>query len=175
VATHRASCPCLGLLVYAAFLLSLLTGIGCAAGPIHSQVLDAQTGQPVPGAIVLGVWTKRGGLPGLTNTRLVGVQEVEVDAEGRFTLERPTDRYQEEDITVYKFGYLAWSNWLLWPSFKHRPDRQVPPVIRLDAFPPAGNRSDHLMFIGHSRSNVLYGSSKDPKFEQELERERRMR
>ena len=152
----------------------LLCGAGCAtAGPIQSQVLDAQTGQPVSGAIVLGVWTKRVGL-GEHHTELVGVNEVEVDAQGRFVLPRPRGHYDEERITVYKFGYVAWSNHLLFPSLKRRPEQQVPLTIPLELFPPAESHREHMMFIRSATSSVLFGLSDNPKFYNATYREDRM-
>lgn len=93
------------------WLLVVLVG-GCATltriGPVTGRVVDAATGQPIAGAVVLGVWTKAGGLPGLPVTKLVDVRETETDGAGRFVLERPdTIVINEESVTVYKFGYVA--------------------------------------------------------------------
>ena len=68
-----------------ACLVLALAITGCAT-TLRGQVVDAQTGQPIPGAVILGVWTKGGGVPGLAHTDLVGVREAETDAEGRFEL-----------------------------------------------------------------------------------------
>jgi hypothetical protein len=147
-----------------------LLAMACAHAPIRGQVLDAHTGQPIPGAIALGVWTKRVGW-GESHTVLVGVQETEVDAQGRFTLDRPSPRYEEERITVYKFGYIAWSNRSVWP-FERRRDFKVPSVIGLEQFPANGDHREHLMFIGSARGSSLNYAA--PKFEKELEREWRL-
>ena len=66
------------------FLLALLVGTSCAR-TIQGQVLDAETGKPIAGAVVLGVWTKPRGF-GEHYTELVGVREAETDADGRFVL-----------------------------------------------------------------------------------------
>ena len=153
----------------------LLAGTACAArvGPITAQVLDAQTNQPIPGAIVLGVWTTKGeGIFGAhAPTKLVGVQEVETDAQGRFTLERPGwVGEDDESITVYKFGFVAWSNLFLWPTSKRREDSRVPAQILLEAFPGGGDRRKHISFIsGATRGG---DNSRDtPKFFQAIQGE----
>ncbi len=165
-------------LLVAAGLLCLLLGNGCAGiGTVRSQVVDTKTGQPVQGAVVLGVWTKQVGLLGMYRTELVGVKEVGVDAQGRFELERPGDlSVDEEKITVYKFGYVAWSNQFLFPSFQRREDTRVPDKIPLDPFPFGGNHQDHMGFIRMATSSSL--SAGDPayvKWRNALEREDRMR
>jgi hypothetical protein len=163
------------LLFCAGLLGLLLGGTACAArsGPIAAQVLDAQTGQPIPGAIVLGVWTTKGeGIFGAhAPTKLAGVKEVETDVQGRFTLERPGMVAEEdESITVYKFGYVAWSNLFLWPTSKRREDSQVPAQILLQVFPEGSDRRRHISFIsGATRGG---DNSRDtPKFFQAVQRE----
>jgi hypothetical protein len=164
--------------LFTAGALCLLLGGGCAGiGTIRSQVVDAQTGQPVQGAVVLGVWTKGAGLPGLSHTELVGVREAETDADGRFELEQ-VRRWllDEKSITVYKFGYVAWSNQFIFPSFQRREDTRVPDTIRLDPFPFGGNHQDHMSFVRMATSSSL--SAGDPayvKWRNALERENRMR
>src|SRR3989304_312802 len=64
----RKICPALGMM----FLLFALAGTGCA-GTLKGQVVDAQTGTPIAGAVILGVWMKYVGPPGLEHApRAVG-------------------------------------------------------------------------------------------------------
>jgi hypothetical protein len=113
------------------------------------------------------------------HTELVGVREVETDAEGRFTLERPSSRYNREDgesVTVYKLGYVAWNNLFTFPPIGsgRREDTTVPPEIRLEGFPEGESHPRHLSFISDAiASTISYRGSK-PKFDKALERERRM-
>jgi hypothetical protein len=155
-------------------LLCLIPSPGCA-GSIQGQVLDAQTGQPVAGAVVLGVWTKQAGLPGLSHTELVGVTEVEVDAQGHFTLERPRVTYGEESVTVYKFGYVAWNNLFIFPTSRRRKDTGVPPQILLEGFPPGESHQRHVSFISNATAAGMYGHERDPRFQNAIDREFRMR
>jgi len=123
-------------------------GTGCA-GTIQGQVVDAQTSQPIAGAIVLGVWTKVAGLPGLHHHELVGVQEVETDAEGRFMLERPRRIIYEDDesVTVYKPGYVAWNNLIVFPNSVRRKDTRLSSQIILERFPSGKGHQRHVSFI----------------------------
>jgi hypothetical protein len=156
-------------------LLLAVAITGCAT-TLRGQVLDAQTGQPIPGAVVLGVWTKAGGMPGLVHTDLVGVREAETDGEGRFELEGVSGwLLDEKSITVYKFGYVAWSNQFIFPTFARREETGVPPQVRLDPFPPDGNHRKHLDFIDQTGSIFMYGWQAIPKLQRATERERALR
>lgn len=160
-------------------LAALLLGLPATAcgGNIEGQVLDAQTGKPIQGAVVLGVWTKVAGLPGLHHTELVGVREVETDAEGRFTLERPSSPYNQEDgesVTVYKFGYVAWNNLFIFPTSERRKNNQVPTQILLQRFPEGESHRRHISFISGAKRAGMYGYESNPKFESAVDREMRM-
>ncbi len=97
-------------------------------------------------------------------TELVGVKEVEVDAQGRFELERPGDlSVDEESVTVYKFGYVAWNNQFLFPSLQRREDTHVPEQIRLEMFPFGESRTSHRDFISLATMGVGL-SSRAPRF-----------
>ena len=160
--------PCGGQAWGVVTLLALVTGLatGCmVTGQIRGQVLDAQTRQPLPGAIALAVWTTAEGVPGLTYTKLLGVQEAEVDVQGRFTLERPAGGVYgaHESVTVYKFGYTAWNNREIFPTYQRREDTQVPAEIRLDTFPLGANHIRHVDFLSHVTGGVGL-SSRAPMF-----------
>jgi hypothetical protein len=171
--TDRTWPPWVGALSGLAVLLAVFTGSGCAR-TIEGQVLDAQTGQPIAGAVVLGVWIGGGGMPGLSHAVLLGVREAETDTEGRFVLESLWRPFIEERITAYKVGYLGWSNLFLFPSLKRRDDRRVPPEIRLDHFSPGVRHSDHMDFI-HLATGSSVSSGSWVKFRGAIDREERMR
>ena len=156
-------------------LLLALLGTGCATWPIGAQVLDAATRQPIAGAVVLGVWTKVVGI-GLSYSELVGVAETETDADGHFELERRgwSGIRRDESITVYKFGYVAWSNIYLFPTSKRRENQRVPKEILLERFPPGESHQRHMDFISDSMKGGLYGRQLIPKFSGAIERERNL-
>jgi len=157
------------------FLVSALAIAGCAT-TLRGQIVDAQTGQPISGAVILGVWTKGGGLPGLAHTDLVGVREAETDRDGRFELEGVSGwLLDEKKITVYKFGYVAWSNQFIFPTFNRREETGVPPQVRLEIFPPGGNHREHMGFIGMATSSSLSaGDFSYVKMRNALDRENKM-
>jgi hypothetical protein len=162
---ENCSRGCLRPLALGTLLLITLLGTGCMSlGPIRSQVLDAQTGQPVPGAIALGVWTRREGPPGLRATTLAGYKEVEVDAQGRFVLEPPEGlSFSEESVTVYKPGYIAWNNLDVFPTLEPRKETRVPTQILLERFPPGERHTKHISFISTQTLGVGL-SGRAPKF-----------
>jgi len=168
--------PCLLRMTFTVITFLACLGAGCARfGPIRSQVLDVQTGHPIPGAVVLGVWTKTVGF-GFTSGELVGVSEAEVDADGRFTLERPEATLTaNESVTVYKFGYLAWNNEEIFPSWKHREDTSVPTRIFLELFPTGMSHERHMGFVSRVIRSALSLRENGFKFKQAIEREERMR
>jgi hypothetical protein len=124
--------------------------------PIEAQVVDAQTGQPLAGAVVVGVWTREAGLPGLYYGKLVGVKEAVTDAQGRFTLGRPWSLWsRQESVTAYKFGYVAWNNLYLFPYSERRPDSQAPARIPLERFPEGASHRKHIYFIDGARWSTM--------------------
>ena len=159
------------LMGFAVLFLLLLVGTGCA-GTLKGQVLDAQTGQPIEGAVVLGVWTKYSGLPGLQYGELAGVKETETDVDGRFVLETAGSLGAEEAVTIYKSGYVAWSNLFMFPTSERRQDIRVPSRIMLERFPPGQSHQRHVDFIsGARRAGMGYGRESIPKFWNALQRE----
>jgi hypothetical protein len=159
-------------------LLFLLTQshIGHAE-TLKGQVLDAESGKPIAGAVVLGVWTKKAGLPGLHHTDLVGVKEVETNDQGWFELEKPAGPFHEdgESVTVYKPGYVAWNNLHEFPSIKRRPEGHIPNRIQLSLFSADQSHKRHLNFIDDARLSLFYDGKLVPKLSAALSEERKLR
>jgi hypothetical protein len=98
-------------------LLSMLAVVGPAdaAGPWRGQVVDAETGQPLEGVVVLAVWDKLS--PGVMHPRREyhDVDEVVTDADGRFIIpERrvvtanPFVNLDGPNLHMFKPGYGRW-------------------------------------------------------------------
>ena len=105
------------LALCAAVLLGLATAAPAAhaAGPWRGQIVDAETGQPLEGVVVVAAWEAI--LPGLIHERYEfhDVDEVVTDADGRFLLpERsltplnPFGRIDGPQLTIFKGGYGRW-------------------------------------------------------------------
>jgi hypothetical protein len=86
-----------------------------AAGPWRGQVVDAETGQPIEGVVVVAVWERLS--PGVIHQARAfhDVDEVVTDAEGRFVLpERelsppnPVVTIDGPQLTMFKGGYGLW-------------------------------------------------------------------
>jgi len=127
-------------------LLCAAACFGCGT-TIRGRVVDAATGQPLAGVAVLGVWQRIAGLPGLHHHELVGVTEAQTDENGRFSLRRPRALADEESVTAYKFGYVAWNNIYVFPSLARRSSDRVPSTVPLERFPADQSHSKHLTFI----------------------------
>lgn len=151
---------------------ALLTG--CATGPIRARVLDAETREPIVGAVVLGVWTRVVGI-GLSHSEDVGLAESETDRNGRFELERrgTSGVRRDEAVTVYKFGYIAWNNSFVFPGWQRRETPQIPEVILLERFPTGLSHRDHLSFIDQAALGRSSNAA-TPRFGNSLEREREL-
>lgn len=157
----------------AALFLVTLAGNGCAAS-LKGQVVDARTGEPIQGAVVVGVWTRVAGWPGLHHHELIAVKETETDAEGRFALERAAQPAFEDDesVTIYKFGFIAWNNIVAYPSWKRRPTTSVPSQIPLESFPPGASHQEHMIFIENARrASGMYGHDMIPRFSNAIRQE----
>ncbi len=78
--------------------------------PITTKVVDAETGEPIEGAVVMVEWTNKRGL-GLTYTKTYKVEEVATDSEGIAKLEGiPPGKASLYIVAVYRKGYVLWSN-----------------------------------------------------------------
>ena len=108
-------------------LLMMLLPTAACAGPksgksISGKVIDAETGQPIEGAIILVEWTKTHGF-GNTYTTSEKVAEVLSDNNGIVNIPGYDVRFvNDPDITIYKPGYVAWSNQWIFPDTRKRTD-----------------------------------------------------
>ncbi|MBI5550298.1 MAG: carboxypeptidase regulatory-like domain-containing protein [Desulfobacterales bacterium] len=83
--------------------------VGCGWNyPIQGQVVDAETGQPVEGAVVAVRWTHYYLTPMGTARDEYGTTEVITDAQGHFTV--PKYPFASHFMGAYKKGYICWSS-----------------------------------------------------------------
>jgi len=134
-----------------AFALVLIN-TGCYA-EITGKVIDAETGLPIEGAIVLVEWTVTKGLPGMTYHESYKVAEIVTDNEGKVTISGVSNLLiNPPDVTVYKNGYVAWNSNFIFPGYKKRADFkwQNGAVFKLEKFKAQYSFIEHQSFIGEA-------------------------
>jgi hypothetical protein len=138
---------------------------------ITGVVFDSETGEPIEGAVVLVGWSKTSLFPpGLPTTRTVKVSEAITDGEGKFKLPGIFNlRVNPPYLTVYKKGYVAWSNEYIFPDWEKRTDFKWNSgyVFKLEKFKPEYSFDDHVAFIGG-----MIKSAHGEKFDRALDWER---
>lgn len=148
-------------------LCFLMMSTGCDE-TITGRVVDAQTGQPIEGAVILVEWTKTGGLPGMTHTKSYKVVEVVTDREGKATIEGVTSLSASSPrVTVYKKGYVAWNNLHIFPDYERRTDFKWKNnyVFKLEKFRPEYGYVEHTGFIGFAISSNIAMNLKQKMFD----------
>ena len=136
-------------LIILLMLLMLLPCIGCTT-PITGKIVDAETGQPIKGAILLVEWTKVHGF-GNTYTSSEKVAEVFSDKDGIVKIPGYNDpTAQGPDVTIYKPGYVAWNSNYIFPGNKNRTDFKWKEgyVFKLEKFKEGYSYVDHGGFLG---------------------------
>lgn len=99
-------------------LIFVLPLSGCATSTTF-RVLDAETKQPIEGAVALAEWTSTGGLPGLSHTSTAKVAEDVSDSEGNLSIPRAWGflALQTPHIKIYKPGYVGWDSKLIYLGY----------------------------------------------------------
>jgi hypothetical protein len=138
----------------------LIVVSGCYS-PIKGRVIDAETNQPIEGAIVLVEWTKKHGF-GDHWTESFKVVERVSDKDGNVQIEGCNSPFVEfPDVTVYKKGYVAWSSRMIFPGDRSRTDfKWGDYTFKLEHFKPEYSYIDHTEFIRLSISASMNVKSK---------------
>ena len=96
-------------------LSALILLSGCYP-TIEGKVVDAATGKPIEGALVLVQWTEEHGLGDLYRT-LYKVVETMTDKHGYFTINGVYNPFvKPPEMIIYKTGYIPWRNDSIFPS-----------------------------------------------------------
>ncbi len=144
-------------------LLTVFALSGCYR-PIEGRVIDAETQQPIEGAVVLVEWTKRHGIGHYWTTSYKVIQVVS-DKDGIVKIEGCYSPFVEPpDVTVYRKGYVAWSDKSIFPEFKRRTDfAWGDTVFKLEKFKNTYSYVRHELFI-HDSIHVGLASEKKQLF-----------
>jgi len=150
-------------------ILALLAITGCYGpiakltgcyGPITGTVVDAETGKPVEGAVVVVEWTKRIGF-GHHYTKSHKLIETLTNKEGKVIIPgvcRPL--LDPVDVTVYKKGYVAWNNYSIFPDDTKRTDfKWGDYTFKLERFKPDYSYDKHVSFISDA-AHFVFGNKK---------------
>lgn len=137
-------------LKYSILIIGLMFIVaGCYQG-INGTVVDEETGKPIEGAVVLVEWTITCGLPGLTHTKSYKVIEVVTDKEGKYLISGLYNPFVDApDLTIYKNGYVAWNNLIVFPEHKRREEFKwhTGTIYKLEPFKDSYSYVDHYSFI----------------------------
>jgi len=137
------------LKLFALMLLTICTFTGCYM-PLTGRVIDAETQQPIDGAVVLVEWNEAHGL-GLTYHTVYKIAETETDKKGRFSLPGAYSPFIDQPyLVIYKQGYVAWRNDNVFPGYEKRKDYDVWQhgyVYKLERFKDGYSRDKHSMFM----------------------------
>ena len=144
------------------FISTCLFCSGCHAS-MTGKVIDAETGKPIEGAILLVEWTKAKGMIGLTYTVSAKVAEVFSDKDGNVTVPSYFNPFAGgPDITIYKPGYVAWNNHWIFPDRRNRADFEWNDgyIFRLEQFREGFSYVKHHSFVGLCTNSTLSYESK---------------
>lgn len=148
--------------LYLALMIVTFMVTSCSAEPktITGSVIDAETGTPIEGAVVLVEWTKAEGLPGLASTKSYKVVEAVTDKDGKFTVENVKKLLIDPpDVAVYKKGYVTWSSRNVFPTRAKREDFQwrAGNIYKLDKFKDSYSYIDHQGFTMSAVNSTIGG------------------
>lgn len=90
---------------------------------ISCTVIDAETGKPIEGAVILAEWTTARGF-GYTTQDSYKVTQVITDKDGKTKISGYIFNILvlKPSLTIYKKGYVAWNNKKIFPEYKERTD-----------------------------------------------------
>lgn len=138
-------------------LLMLCILLTSCYGPITGRVIDAETGEPIEGAVIMVEWTKTKGI-GLSHTESYKVIEVLTDKDGNAEMEGVDAFFVDlVRVAVYKKGYVLWSNNNVFKgsrtltSFEWKNNY----IFKLNRFKPEYSYIDHTSFISSAIGSGL--------------------
>ena len=137
-------------ILFAAAMIFIVSTVGNKTyPPLTGTVVDAETGQAIDGAVVLVEWTKTHGL-GEHWTESYKVEETVTDKDGKFTVPGLNEGgVNRPDLTIYRKGYVAWNNKIIFPERNARKDFiwQSGNIFKLDVFKSVYNHETHYSFV----------------------------
>ena len=144
-------------------LLAVPFAAACSSAPYTAKVVDAETGEPVEGAVYLAVWWKtvsgkKAWFEG-ASVEMAKFVEGHTDEKGWIQVPRFWFRYpfaRERTLTAYKPGYVMWNQEYVFPTREKRSgfgtsNREV----RLERWKSEYSFGDHkLLLIAATRNQT---------------------
>ena len=128
------------------------------------KVVDAETGEPIEGAVIMAEWTTTEGLSGLTSTKSYKVVEVVTGRSGWTWISgayKPSAKLSS--LAVYKKGYVAWNKYAIFPDYKNRTNFVwccFYKLFKLKKFKLSYSHNKHVSFIHSAISSGLNDKDK---------------
>lgn len=140
------------VIAFAILILILVAYASRIYLPIEGTVIDAETKQPIEGAVVLAEWTITPmawlGLPTTYSYRVI---ETISDKNGRFMINAYVLNpiVNKPDLTIYKAGYVCWNNRLIFPKKQSRYEFRwtSKQTYALERFKSEYSHDSHVNFI----------------------------
>lgn len=145
---------------------------GCVESGITITVLDAETKEPVEGAVYIAFWNVRKGI-GYTVTRTEKIVEGVTDKDGKFHIPYVTGRIAlvEPKLKIYKPSYVGWDKDWIYQGHYRDDITTVKRVLRndfkwkdqtvlLERFPQEYSHNSHLGFLDEGLPQEAYSAEK---------------
>lgn len=131
------------------WILGLFLLLSACYGGIPGKVVDAETGKPIEGAVVLVEWDIIKGF-GLSYTERYKVFETVTNEDGWFTFPGVLNPLvNSPNLVIYKKGYFGWREDYTFPDYREKHFRWTSGcVFRLERFVRGCLHNRHLSFIG---------------------------
>lgn len=126
---------------------------------INVKVVDAETSEPIEGAVLLSQWAITSGL-GYTSTHDYKVVETMSDEHGILKVEGVTKAgLNPPSVSVYKRGYVAWNSQRIFPDYKRRNNFYWKDnyIFQLERFKEEYSIPEHVLFIKYQDSSNTNG------------------
>lgn len=128
--------------------------------PIEGTVIDAETKQPIEGAVILVEWTITPmAWLGLPTTYSYKVIETMSDKNGKFGIRSYVLNpiVHKPFLTIYKKKYVGWNNQYIFPGYKQRADSEwrSKGTYELEPFSNKLSHNEHESFM-HGIANAPY-------------------
>jgi hypothetical protein len=124
------------ILIVTSLVLSVTSCNSCAVirkdGPYKGIVIDADTGEPIEGVVVLGVWNREIITPGGATHKFYDAKETVTNKHGEFVIRglgvKVFCNITPMDVLIFKAGYTAWG-YMTWKELKKTVETEDDMVI----------------------------------------------